>query len=63
MVYAKFGGQTEGIMGNSKIENAGKGKCLRMSCEREMSGWSMEISAPQESDPPPPPKKKKFANR
>ena len=21
MVYAKFGGQTEGIMGNSKIEN------------------------------------------
>ena len=23
-----------------------------MSCEREMSGWSMEMNAPQESDPP-----------
>ena len=25
--------------------HVGKGKCLRMSCEREMSVWSMEISA------------------
>ena len=25
--------------------HVGKGKCLRMSCEREMSVWSMEMSA------------------
>ena len=25
MVYAKFGGQTECVMGNSKIENGGRG--------------------------------------
>ena len=30
-----------------------------MSCEREMSGWSMEMNAPKDSDPPPPKKKKK----
>ena len=27
------------------IEKYEKGKCLRMSCEREMSVWSMETSA------------------
>ena len=25
--------------------HVGRGKCLRMSCEREMSVWSMEMSA------------------
>ena len=29
MVYAKFGGQTECIMGNSKIENGARLRVLR----------------------------------
>ena len=32
MVYAKFGGQTECIMGNSKIENYIVLYCLVLSC-------------------------------
>ena len=57
MVYAEFGGQTECIMGNWKIENNNKGLCNNY---QEGGGLKPELSSKNLDSTPPPKQKNQF---